>query len=350
MKTKRFISVLAAVCAVCILFSSAFSALAINVDYLNDQKWKSSENVTVEALDKNCVWRNNVYTLKGNFGYYADNSTMTLYTYFDISETTMKEGAQDVSVKYYFRFPGEDYTLTVDENGIKEYDTPDEEELLFKTASNFHASRNTFISAVQYTGREAYCKAAISLCVNGHIYSNIKEDIVLEKPSTTKPEATTKQKTTSKNKDSDKKGKTERETTTKFTPQGRITTTKGSKNKGSGSGSSGGGSNGSGEKYSADNTATSGKSSSKTVKGESGDGKSLAVEGNGASASGGITRLSNQALILILIAVVLATAGITLLITSAVIRNKKKEAESKTEDSEETNETQSASEEIEDNE
>ena len=186
---------------------NAGMACAMNVDYLDATKWQNnshiiSENINTSSLNQQLV---------GVFQYYADHHNMCLYTYFSIDETSISREMRDVRVDFQFHMPEEDYTFSVNGDGI--YDSLDEEKKVFEVRSNFSGSTaGEYLCAAEFKGSDTACTVDVSLFVNGHKYV-IKEGISLIKPTTTKPEKTTRTTT-----------KTGRNTTTKTSRTGKSTT------------------------------------------------------------------------------------------------------------------------------
>ena len=338
---KKVFGVTASLVMCAAFLLSSVCALAMNVDYLEIEKWKHNSNVTFSNLTRTASSSKGAVELNTNFGYYASGSEMTLYTYFDISEALITDKGKEpvelrnVSVVYNYHSQSENYTVAIDENGIREEDTPDEEEFeLFGAQGRFYKNESVFISAAEYYGKEGLLTADVTLFVNGHGY-NIIEGVTLERPTTTKPASTTKQKTTksnkkktdkSKNGKSSKGGKSKKDSTTKFTPKGQYTTApssagSNSKSKSQNKFSAGGKKSGSATEKAQSPNKKNKKKKSKSSGLSAFSGQEINGEG------GGTVKKSTASLIFLIIAVILATAGITLLIVAAVTREKKENKE-----------------------
>ena len=322
MKKRVIAAAFSLLTAVLLIMSSTF-AYAINYDYLDIEKWRGNSNVKMSSISRSCTTGRGDFTLSGNYGYYVDDSSMTLYTYFDIDEQP-SGGANNVYAHFDFQSATEAYTVEVDDGGMKD-STPRFETGTFTAASSVYSQKNTCIYAVQHTGKEARLTADVVLIVNGHKYI-ITEGITVEKPTTTTTAKTTRPSTTKKQSSKSSKSKSQ---TTKFTPKGNITTTKQSTKNKSYSNTTSKRADSKTTKVAGKSSKTNNNSNEITLEGE---------EGEVQTAIGGITL---PKLIFIIIAIILATAGITLLITAAVVKsNKKKEkqAEEESEDEEEKTE------------
>jgi len=226
-------------CAVLFLsfLSGCFGAAAMNVDYMNPDKWSQNGNVKRISLDCTNVDR----TLKGDF-YYLTDGNLCLYTYFKITETSLSAKDDNVFVIYNVHTPDEEYEIYLDESGFYD-ESPEQERSLFSVKSSF-ASTGQYISAIQYTakGLES-CTVDVSINVNGKIYRITENKDICGKPiymelttttkqQTTKKEAQTQKKKSGKKKTAATKKETaKKETTTKFHPGYSITTTAKSKQK-----------------------------------------------------------------------------------------------------------------------
>lgn len=234
-KQQTFKACAALICCAVLFFalvSSCFTAGAMNVDYMEPQKWAENSAVKRVALDCTNIDRN----LKGDF-YYLTDGKLCIYTYFKITETTLGE-ADEVYVTYEFHTEDENYTVVLGKDGF-EKDSPKEERKLFKISTNFIGG-GKYLSAVQYTGKDfTKCTVDITLNVNGRVYSITGNKEIYGKPvkmeletatraQTTKKKAPEKKKTKKgkkKKKAAKKSKKAKSESTTKFHPSYSITTT-----------------------------------------------------------------------------------------------------------------------------
>lgn len=183
----------------------------MNEDYLDAAKWNNNPNVIYEELPEK---RAQGYTLKGDLGYYVDNS-FSLYTYLNFEETSLTKSQNTVDICYHITTATEEYDFSVNAEGMNEASGAAEQQL-FTVIQNFNAKTHEYIAAITYNGKESACMVNISLNINGHIYRNLKKDILMERPTTTKPEKTTQPKTT--------KALTAKGTTTKITTVKTIMT------------------------------------------------------------------------------------------------------------------------------
>ncbi len=311
-RSARFIAVV--MCAVVLLLSD-FS-YAMNDDYLSPDKWEGNPNVTLSEIHKSAL----DYTLDGIFGYYIDYSSMCIYTYFAVNETTVNKDNKDIRAFYEISVSGETYTLELYGNGFTE-SSPQHGAELFKGASAFYPKETCIINAAEYKGKAPVIEVSVSLYVNGHIYRNIAKDFRIERPTTVKQTTTKKVKTTKAKTKKSKKSKASDKSTTKFVPKGKIKAPNSNK-----------------KKYSQSGSTTKATGKEKTTyenkeiynEGEEFDPDGQAVN-NQISLT---TEMSKPSLLLLLLAIILATAGITLLITSAVLKKNKKQEERPAEDEE----------------
>lgn len=209
--SKKF----ALVFAVLILCSfNAFHALAMNYDYLSAEKWMNNDKVTITAINKSGVKG----SLTGKYGYYADNASMCVYTYFSVKESTYTADS-DVQIAYRFVTETEEYLFSANENGLN--DGAEEAAKTFEVRSNFtkNSDNGCFISAAQYNGDEDFCSVEVDLFVNGHKYL-VQEGLTLTRPVSTNPWTTKSPKTTKvKTTISKKSKKAATEKSTKYIPK-----------------------------------------------------------------------------------------------------------------------------------
>lgn len=190
---------------IAMLLSLAYRAEAMNEDYLYAEKWYNNPAVNFEEPQQN---HSIGYTLNGVFGYYAD-SDMCLYTYFSVNEDSMLNEGNDVRIAFQYFIEGETYRFSVSKDGV--CDALSEEVFdRFSVSQQFteQSGGAVCLAAVQYLGKAALCQADIRLYINGHNYI-IKEGLTYERPTTTKPpttERTTQPKT--------QRGTTQRQTKT----------------------------------------------------------------------------------------------------------------------------------------
>jgi len=225
----------AVICSAVLLLSFlAFPSclFAMNVDYMNTDRWNNNSNVQSLTLD----YTNDSRTLNGTMYYFTDDE-LCIYTYFKITESTLSEEANNVYITYTFYVPNEEYEVTVDQNGIYE-ESGEQEKLLFKVCSSFDGV-GKYISAVQYKDKKCQsCSVDISININGRLYSITKNAefngtaVNMERPTEAKAEKATgsptkkQRKQKRKTKPSNKSTTSAKaETTTKFHPGYSITTT-----------------------------------------------------------------------------------------------------------------------------
>lgn len=309
-------------CAVLLsaFFIFPFELLALNTDYLKEEKWidnARTETVYIEATSvENSV--------NGYFSYYTDDS-LCIYTRFKISETTLSEDAESVFITYSFHMPTEDYEVTVGRNGVYSDEEHPAHETVFKVAQSFD-SLGSYYSAVQYIGREySSCSVDVSLYVNGHIYRITENDelfgrsIYMELPTTVKETTTKKstEKSPSKDKATQKAQttKTKKETTTKFKPEYNITTRAKA-----------------GAKEEESSSAKKSKKKEDVSSEESSVNENFNVENTAE------TQLSRPARIFLLLGLLLAVAGAAVLITAAALKDKNENEEKSEADSDNVNE------------
>ena len=312
-------------CAVLLsaFFIFPFELLALNTDYLKEEKWidnARTETVYIEATSvENSV--------NGYFSYYTDDS-LCIYTRFKISETTLSEDAESVFITYSFHMPTEDYEVTVGRNGVYSDEEHPAHETVFKAAQSFD-SLGSYYSAVQYIGREySSCSVDVSLYVNGHIYRITENDelfgrsIYMELPTTVKETTTKKsaEKSPSKDKATQKAQttKAKKETTTKFKPEYNITTRAKA-----------------GAKEAESSSAKKGKK-----KEDASSEQESSVNENFNVENTAETQLSRPARIFLLLGLLLAVAGAAVLITAAALKDKNENEEAEDKDADETSESQ----------
>jgi len=205
-----------------------FSASAMNEDYLTPQKWAESRNVTSEEIYKTTP----MATLEGTFETVTDDENLCLYVHFSVDCTAFDENRDNARITFLVHTENEDYTVSLDKDGPT--DTAEGSLKAVATAWNFEMRRSgEFFAAMQYCGKEERCTADVEFYAGSKFV--IRENIVLERPVTTKPakETTTKAPTTaSGKKSSNGSGKSSGsarsgssrasagEAVTKFVPQG----------------------------------------------------------------------------------------------------------------------------------
>ncbi len=308
-------------CAVLLsaFFIFPFELLALNTDYLKEEKWidnARTETVYIEATSvENSV--------NGYFSYYTDDS-LCIYTRFKISETTLSEDAESVFITYSFHMPTEDYEVTVGRNGVYSDEEHPAHETIFKAAQSFD-SLGSYYSAVQYIGREySSCSVDVSLFINGHVYRITENEelfgrsIYMELPTTVKETTTKKssEKSPSKDKATQKAQttKAKKETTTKFKPEYNITTRAKA-----------------GAKEAESSSAKKGKK-----KEDASSEQESSVNENFNVANTAETQLSRPARIFLLLGLLLAVAGAAVLITAAALKDKNENEEAEDKDADET--------------
>ena len=198
-------------CALAVVFP--INACALNLDYLNNEKWLGNSNVTMYSISKTSIKGE----LKGKFGYYGDGSDMSVYTYFRVVESTYSP-TSDVRIHYTISTADEDYSFSVDENGMCE--AAGQSDVAVDVKSNFEYGEEDgcFISGAQYKGGESEIRVKVDFYINGHIY-RVKDNINIVKSTDTTEQKTTAANTTKavkQNKKSSAKGSG----TTKFVPRG----------------------------------------------------------------------------------------------------------------------------------
>ena len=244
-KISRQVIICAVICAVILagLFYLPPDAYALNSDYMNYGKWMNNDKVSSYPLN----YENAGNTLTGKFRFYTD-SNLGIYTNFEINETSLNS-ADDVFITYDFHMPGEDYSLTVGEDGLTEYSN-EQGKSVFKAEANF--KKGTYLSAAQYVGGTYdSCYVDITLFINGHNYKITKnkklygEQLYMELPTTVaatrsttlrstakKADKKTKKSTTPKKKSpkstisKNKAAARAKNSTTKFKPKYNVTTAK----------------------------------------------------------------------------------------------------------------------------
>lgn len=237
-------ALVALICCAVLFFACilpCFGAGAMNIDYMEPQKWAHNPAVQRVRIDYTNYSVEPPCTLKGDF-YYLTDGNLCLYTYFKITESSLDSG-DNVFVTYDIHAPDEEYTLTLGRDGF-EKDSPQQERSLFKVKTNFETA-GKYISAVQYTGKSfEKCRVDVTLIVNGRVYCITgnkeifgkaidMEILTTEKASRPNPEKPGKKKK-KKHKNAPKKKhkkKAKKEKATKFHPNYNITTTEKAKQK-----------------------------------------------------------------------------------------------------------------------
>lgn len=226
-KRKKQNSVRLAAALLCgaFLFCHTATAYALNGDYLTPDKWVNNPNATYKSLCETSLDNE----LEGLFAYYIDNRTMTIYTYFSVEESSLREGNRLVEINFAFTSPSEEYSFSVNEDGMAT-ETLEEEQRLFAARTNFAYSDNgIYMAAAEYNGKESALDLDIALFVNNHKYRITKSSslsLVKEAKTTVKSagkESSKKAaKTTTTNVAKSKQITTR--ATTKFAPKGKYTT------------------------------------------------------------------------------------------------------------------------------
>ncbi|MCR5206913.1 MAG: hypothetical protein K6C14_00360 [Eubacterium sp.] len=226
----KIFSVTALIVILTAVYLFPLSAFALNSDYLEPEKWAETENAVTVPLN----YEKNGNTLSGYFSYYTDDS-LCIYTFFKISESSVTAENNNVSVTYDFSMSDEEYTVTLNKNGVAEDNAPEGLES-FRSGVNFDTN-GQYASAVQYIGKKYdFCTVDITLNVNGHNYKITKNSglfgspVYMELPTTVKEEKSAavvkdkkKSKKAKKGKKKSRKNKKKAEATTKFQPKYNIT-------------------------------------------------------------------------------------------------------------------------------
>ena len=292
-------------CAVLVsaLLFSCFGASAMNVDYMNPDKW--AKNPDVKRMSVDYTNEVNGATLNGDL-YYLTDGELCLYTYLKIAETNLSPEADNVYIVYTVHAPDDDYEICIGREGLTE-ESSQQARKLFKTEANFVSCGN-YISAIQYKGAAESIKTDITLNINGMNY-RITENIIGRqlkmKLTTSAKETATKKHKEKKHKKPGKKQKTKaakRETTTKFHPSYTITTTR---------------------KFKSAVTETETRTTDAVTQPQ--PEVSTVYEGSSANAVQSKPVMGRWAKLLLLIAALLAAAGCGVLVTTAALKDKKEE-------------------------
>ena len=197
---RVFIAVLLSAC----WLLSAYSVNAVNMDYLQEIKWRDNSNVIWEDVNASATGK----TLNGSFGRFVDDERC-LYTYFAVSGDLLENNRDFVKIAFHVVTDSCEYDFGADVNGI--CDTPsDEASRMFDVRTNFEGrDHGVYICAVQYLGAEATCRFDVSF-YSGRVIS-VMSDIAADLPEETVPAATAK--TTTK-KEAKTTGQTAAKTTT----------------------------------------------------------------------------------------------------------------------------------------
>ncbi len=202
---------LALLTLILLILSNSALVFAANNEYLYPEKWHSNSNVTSEEIRKTS--RGNA--LYGDFSYFVDNSSMTVYTNLFFNETTLSGRNNDIRVQYEFFINDEVYTFSVDSNGVCEGDSE-----LFNVGQKlyYHYTSPQMLSYAQYKGKSKAADVSLYLFVNSTRYLISDNNISLLMPEKTKASTikkvkttkkkTTKRRTTKMRKSSSKSGKT----------------------------------------------------------------------------------------------------------------------------------------------
>lgn len=222
----------AAVCLMLLiitLFVFPFKASAMNSDYADPERWIHSEDTVAVQLDYENMGRE----LEGYFFCKTDGS-LCLYTCFKISESTLNEDNNNVSVVYDFHMQNEDFCVIADREGMSRENAP-EETKRFDVIADFSVY-GEYTSIVQYKGRDCEsCTVDITLYINGQNYRITRNEklygkqISMETVTQTEAETTVSEKHKKKSAATKKESTTKKdkkESTTKFKPSYSITTGK----------------------------------------------------------------------------------------------------------------------------
>lgn len=166
------------IAGVFLLFAS-LHAFAVNLDYLQEQKWQGNQHINWEPINASSGDK----LLTGTFGWYVDSSRC-LYTYFAVDGELAENSGNTVKIAYHAVAGEEEYDFAADANGI--CDTlSDEASRLFDVSSNFEGSNHgVYITAVQYVGNADACLMNISF-YNGRtvrIAESLSVDLPEEEP------------------------------------------------------------------------------------------------------------------------------------------------------------------------
>lgn len=182
--------------AVLLFFSITITnAFAYNADYLDKVKWIGNSSISTESVNV----ENPFGTANGTVSYFGDANEYSFYVYLSVSENTITESAQQVSLDFDIFTDEEQYYFSIDSNGAMDYIGAEVD--MFDVDSSFVTYPDTksgdYIVAIDIDDNKDANYITVHLNVNGHRYL-ILENLLVERPieETTTKVATTKQKTT----------------------------------------------------------------------------------------------------------------------------------------------------------
>lgn len=214
MKNKLYILLLS-VMALILSIMPCFSAYAYNADYMDYQKWINNKNTIQKSVNKTSSFG----TLKGNVFYYIDNKDSCIYYCFDVSEPNIDSNS-DVSIEFEVKNSTESFNFAVDENGM--YQVSDGSNDVFDVYTSFTTDKRhngIYVVALDiHNGSNENTVSAIFHTVARYRIDDI-ENISVIVPTTTKPQHTTTKKSTTKSSSkpkSNSSGRTTKAKTTKY--------------------------------------------------------------------------------------------------------------------------------------
>lgn len=201
-----FVKMIIAAALLC-FFTTPFSALAYNADYMSPEKWTGKNVVSADFVKKGAAGE-----MSGTYKYFLDNDDGCFYICLNVDKSDSEIVPENIKIGFNITDGAESYSFAADQNGMCDSDEGTAEVFSvqsdFLTYSNLHGGR--YICAVNIPKGEDSYNFVVSMWNNGRRYI-IDEKITVKRISTN----TKKSERTKKSKAS-KSAKSTTERSTKF--------------------------------------------------------------------------------------------------------------------------------------
>ena len=174
-----FVKMIIAAALLC-FFTTPFSALAYNADYMSPEKWNSKNVVSADFVKKGVAGE-----ISGTYKYFLDNDDSCFYICLNVDKSDSEIVPENIKIGFNITDGAELYSFAADQNGMCDSDEGTAEVFSvqsdFLTYSNLHGGR--YICAVSIPKGEDSYNFVVSLWNNGRRYI-IDEKITVKRIST----------------------------------------------------------------------------------------------------------------------------------------------------------------------
>lgn len=157
------------------------TAYSYNADYMTVDKWSDTDNAITGNINKAGAFG----TLVGTYSYYFDDRDNCIYCYFSVKEDNINTN-DDVAIEVNVSNPSEEYSFSVDKNGLVEDDNGVSQYFdiysSFSTYSNHHGD---YIVAVDINNGSRTNYVTFFFYTRGRYVINDLRDIEVVKSNST---------------------------------------------------------------------------------------------------------------------------------------------------------------------